>query len=101
MPTMPGSGLVVVETKFILGGLKAVLNRPAVTLDADQRLDRRSCRTPRGEVSEIAIGDVASDEQASCPQAVDFIVELVCLEIGQFAVAPVMQPWPFGPRPGG
>jgi hypothetical protein len=50
---MPGSGLVVVETKFILRGLKAVLNRPAVTLDTDQCFDRSSCRTPRREVGKI------------------------------------------------
>ena len=63
MPTMPGSGLVVIEPELVLGGLETVLDRPAMTLDPDQRLDRCSRRTPSGEVGKIAIGDVASDRQ--------------------------------------
>jgi hypothetical protein len=33
MPAMPGTGFVVIETQFILGGLEAVLDGPAMTLD--------------------------------------------------------------------
>ena len=55
MPAMPGSGLVMVEPELVLGGLEAVLDRPAMALDADQRLDRCPCRTPGGEVGEIAV----------------------------------------------
>ena len=61
MPSVPGSGLVVIKPKLVLGGLETVLDRPAMTLDPDQRLDRCSRWTPSGEVSEIAIGDLASD----------------------------------------
>jgi hypothetical protein len=32
--------------------------RPAMALDADQGLDRSPCRTPGGEVGEIAVGDI-------------------------------------------
>ena len=61
MPPVPGTGLVVIEPKLVLGGLETVLDRPAMTLDPDQRLDRGSRRTPSGEVGEIAIGNMASD----------------------------------------
>ena len=61
MPPVPGPGLVVIKPKLVLGGLETILDRPAMTLDPDQRLDRCSRRTPSGEVGEIAIGDMASD----------------------------------------
>ena len=47
MPAMPGSRLVVVEPELVLGGLEAVLDRPAMAFDADQRLDRSPCRDTR------------------------------------------------------
>ena len=100
MPAVPGSGFVVVEPELVFGCLEAILDRPAMALDADQPLDRSSCRTPGGEVGEIAIGDMTSDQQSACPQALAFIVELSTREIGQFEVAPVMQPWSFGARTG-
>src|SRR5271155_261653 len=58
MPAVPGSGFVVVEPELVFGCLEAVLDRPAMALDADQGLDRGPCRTPGGEVGEIAVGDV-------------------------------------------
>jgi hypothetical protein len=67
MPTMPGSGFVVVEPELILSCLEAVFDRPAMTFDADQRLDRRPRRTPGGEVGEITVGDMTPDQQAPCP----------------------------------
>jgi hypothetical protein len=91
MPTMPGPAPVVVEAASVLGGLEAVLDGPAMSLDRDQRLDGRPCQAPGREECEIAIGDVAADQQSSCPQAAAFGVELVSLEIGEFEIAPVMQ----------
>ena len=99
MPAMPGSGLVMVEPELVLGGLEAVLDGPAMPFDADQRLDRRFRWAPCGEVGEIAIGDVAPDQQAARPQAMVFFVELFSLEIGQFEVAPVMQARTFAAVP--
>ena len=58
MPPMPGSALVVIEPELVFRGLKAVLDRPAMPFDFDQRLDRSPCRTPSGEVGEIAVGDI-------------------------------------------
>src|SRR5580704_7626400 len=53
MPAVPGSGFVVVEPELVFGCLEAILDRPAMALDADQGLDRSPCRTPGGEVGEI------------------------------------------------
>lgn len=70
MPTVAGAGLVVVEPEFVLGGLEAVLDRPAMPLDRYQGLDRRSRRTPGGEERQIAIGDGAADQETPCPLSV-------------------------------
>src|ERR1700746_3824170 len=32
MPAMPGSALVVIEAEFVFGGLKTVLDRPAMAI---------------------------------------------------------------------
>src|SRR6516162_3878597 len=68
MPAVPGSGFVVVEPELVFGCLEAILDRPAMALDADQGLDRSPCRTPGGEVGEIAVSDITPDQQASCPK---------------------------------
>ena len=69
VPAVPGAGLVVVEAELVLRGLEAVLDGPAVPLDLDQRLDRRPGRAPGGEVGQLAVGDVAADQQAPRPKA--------------------------------
>ena len=76
MPAVPGPGLVVVETELVLGSLEAVLDRPAGAFNADERVDRSSCRAPRGEVSEISIGDITPDQQAACPQTVVLLMTM-------------------------
>src|ERR1700730_15549666 len=72
MPPVPGYGFVVVEPELVFGGLEAILDRPAMALDAVQGLDRSPCRTAGGEVGEIAVGDITPDQQASSPK--DFAV---------------------------
>ena len=96
MPAMPRSGFVVVEPELVFGCLEAILDRPAMALDADQCLDRSPCRTPGGEVGEIAVGDITPDQQASCPKDLVVMVGLLAFEIGQFEVAPVVQSRSFG-----
>ena len=68
MPAMPGSALVVIETKLVLRSLKAVLDRPPMTFDRHQRFD--GCRrwASGGEEGEIAIGDTTTDQQTSGPE---------------------------------
>ena len=57
MPTMPGSALVVIEPELVFRGLKAILDRPPMTFDRDQRFDGCCCWAPSGEEGEIAIDD--------------------------------------------
>ena len=89
MPAVPGSGFVVVEPELVFGCLEAILDRPAMALDADQGLDRSPCRTPGGEVGEIAVGDITPDQQASCPKDLAVMVRILAFEIGQFEVASI------------
>ena len=76
MPAMPGSALVVIEAELVFGGLKTVLDRPAMAFDCDQRFDGCSCRAPGGEEGEVIIGDATTDQQTACPQTVIGAVEL-------------------------
>ena len=69
VPAVPGPGFVVRQAEFVLGGLEAVLDGPAMPLDSNKRLDRCSGRAPGGEVGQLTIDDVAADQQTSCPQA--------------------------------
>jgi hypothetical protein len=39
MPAMPGSGLIVVEPKLVLGSFETIFDCPAMTFNADQRVD--------------------------------------------------------------
>jgi len=69
MPAMPGSGFVVVEAEFVLGGLEAVFDRPALAFDGDERLDAGTGRAPCREEGEIAVTDIAADQKAAGPKA--------------------------------
>jgi len=99
MPAMPGSALIVIEPELVFGGLKTVLDRPSMAFDRDQRFDGCSCRAPSGEEGKVIICDATSDQQTACPQIVICAVELPGIEIGQFEIAPIMQPRSFGSVP--
>ena len=99
MPTVPGPGLVVIEPELVFRGLKAILDRPPMAFDHYQRFDRRSRGTPGGEEGEIAIGDVTTDQETAGSQTLICVVELFGLEIGQFEIAPIVQPRSFGSGP--
>jgi len=96
MPAVPGAGLVVVEAELVLGGLEAVLDGPAVAFHLDQGVDAGPGRTPGGEEGQVAIGDVAADQQATGPEARSGLVVFGGVQIGQLTVGPVMQPGPLG-----
>ncbi len=49
MPAVPGAGFIVMEPELVLGGLEAVLDRPAMSLDTDDSVYSRAGRTPGGE----------------------------------------------------
>src|SRR6476620_9913103 len=96
VPAMPGAGLVMIEAEFILGSLKTILNSPTMTFHRDQLCHRRALGTPSGEAGQITTGDVATDQEASCPFPGAGVVVLAGLEIGQFDVGPVVQTRPLG-----
>ena len=87
----------MVEAELVLGGLEAVLDCPAMSLDRDKRLDGGSRRAPGREEGEIAVTDIAADQQAARPQTWPVQVVFGRVEVGEFAGEPVMQPCPFGP----
>lgn len=57
VPTVPGTGLLVIEPEFGPG----VLDRPAPPLGRDQGLDRRAGRAPRREA-----GPLAASQSTAC-----------------------------------
>ena len=61
MPAMPGAALVVIEAEFVLGGLEAVLDGPAMAFHRDQLFRGRALGAPGGEECQSTIGNVAAD----------------------------------------
>lgn len=96
MPAVPRAGLVVVEAQLVLGGFKAILDGPAMAFDLDQDVDAGPGRTPGGEEGQIAIGDVATDQQPPGPPDRSGLVLFGGVQISQLAVDPLMQPGPLG-----
>src|SRR5664280_1721124 len=99
MPPMPGSALVVIEPEFVFRGLKTVLDRPSMAFDRHQRFDGCCRWAPGGEEGEVAINDISTDQQTARPKTMICAVEFFDLEIGQFEIAPIMQPRSFGSGP--
>src|SRR4029077_19910739 len=99
MPAMPGSTLIVIEPELVFCGLNAVLDRPAMAFDRHQRFDGCCRWTPCGEEGEITIGDTTTDQHTACPKTLIGAVEFFGIEIGQFKIAPIVQPRSFGSGP--
>src|SRR4051812_39226738 len=72
---------------------------PSDAFDRHQRFDGCCRWTPGGEEGEIAIGDMTTDQQTACPKTMTCAVKFFGLEIGQFEIAPIVQPWSFGSGP--
>ena len=62
VPAMPGSALVVIEPELVFRGFKAVLDRPSMAFDRDQRFNGCSRWAPGGEKGEVIIGDATTDQ---------------------------------------
>ena len=79
--------------KFL--ALTAVLDRPAPTLDRHQGFHCGPSRAPGGEKGQLAISDIAADQQAS-----QGLVVFGGFKIGQFQVGLVEQPLALAAGPG-
>src|SRR6202008_1295183 len=99
IPPMPRSALVVIESELIFRSLKTVLDRPPMALDRHQCFDGCSCWAPSGEEDEIANDDTTTDQYTARPKTVICAVKVFNLDIGQFEIAPIMQPRSFGSSP--
>src|ERR1700733_9912033 len=88
VPPVPGSGLIVIETKFVFGGFEAIFDGPAAAFYCNQLLRRRAFRTPSGEEGEFTVPDVAADQQASRPGSSQRAVVVSSLEVGQIRGRP-------------
>ncbi|MGZ2488141.1 hypothetical protein ACVITL_006726 [Rhizobium pisi] len=75
--------------------------RPAMAFNGNERLDVRPGRAPCGEECEITVADIAPDQEATGPKPRFLFVVFVGMEIGEFAVGPVMKPRAFGALTGG
>ena len=62
VPAVPGSALVVIEPELVFRGFKAVLDRPSMAFDSDQRFNGCPRWTPSGEEGEVIIGDATTDQ---------------------------------------
>ncbi|WP_459178780.1 hypothetical protein [Sinorhizobium meliloti] len=82
-------------------GLEAVFDRPAMAFNGNERLDARPGRAPCGEECEITVADIAPDQEATGPKPRFRLAVFVGIEIGEFAVRPVMKPRAFGALTGG
>ncbi len=58
----------MVEAEFVLGGLKAVLDRPAAAFHGNQGLERRTERAPSREEGRGSVRDGAPDQEPSRPR---------------------------------
>ena len=89
VPAMPGTGLVVIEAEFVLGGFKAFFDGPAMAFDRYELFHWHALGAPRREERKVAVGNVAADQKASRPRPGENAVILAGIEIGQFEIDPM------------
>jgi hypothetical protein len=87
----------VIEAEFVLGSFEAVLDGPAMAFDRYQLFNGRALWAPGGEESQIAVGNVATNQEPPRPLPGDGAVIFASIEIGQFEIGPVVQARAFGP----
>ena len=93
---MPGAGLVMIKAKLVFCRLETVLDGPAAAFHAHESLDRRSCRSPGGEESQILSRDGAADQKAARPKPGAAFLILAGIDIGQSHISPVIEARPLG-----
>ena len=100
VPAVPGARFIMIKAQFVLAGLETVFDVPALPFHRHQRLNTGASGAPGGEVGALAISEVAPDQQAPGPQPALRAVVFAGIEVGQFQIRPVIQPWPLDTLPG-
>ena len=72
-----------------------------MAFDVDQGGDIGSRWAPGGKEGEVAVSDVTADQKTPGPKAGAGLIVVRPIEIGQFAIGPVVQPCTFGSLSGG
>src|SRR5271155_4072672 len=97
VPAVPGTAFVVIEAEFVLGGFEAVFDSPAMAFDQHQLFHGRALGTPGGEEGQIAVGNVAADQETPRPLfSGESAAVFAGIEIGEFEIGPGVQARTFG-----
>ena len=74
----------MVEAEFVLGRIKAVLDRLAVALNLHDRVDLGPGRALGCEERQFAVRDMSSDQQAACPHPWASFTVIGSLDVSEF-----------------
>ncbi len=80
VPAVPRAAFVVIKAKLVFGRFEAVLDRPAMSFDGDQRFDTSPGRAPCAEERAFAVSDTAPDQQTARPDAAGVVI--FSIEVG-------------------
>lgn len=100
MPAQPGAGPVVIEAEFVVGGLRAVLDHPAVALDPGQRFDRCASGTPRRDERRVVAANATADQETARARTRPTFVAPAGIEVGEFQIGPIIAPLALGAAAG-
>jgi len=65
MPTMPGTGLVMIKTEFVFGRLEIFFDPSARPVNVHEFLHGCYFRARGRKIGKVSIGDVSADQQAA------------------------------------
>ena len=68
IPATPRAGCIMIEAEFALGSLEAFLNRPAIAVNGNERLDACSGCEPDREDCDFTIANIAPNEETTGPK---------------------------------
>ena len=91
MPTMPGTGFVMIETKLVFGRLETFFDPPARPFNVHEVLHGCPFRTPCRKTGKVSIGDVSADQQATCPWSGYRAVKFFSIQISKRKIRPVIK----------
>lgn len=81
----------MIKAQLVLCGFEAVFDRPSADFNPHLSLHGGVLRMPGGEERQIAIGDPAADQQASCPDPAEGGADILGVKVGQFEIGSVME----------